>query len=109
MGEGFVEAEGGPSLDLEVSGLAFEGAKFSALGAGLQLVEGVGLGMGELFEGSLEESFGSGLSDGFEGAEVEFEHVVLFGGTAGNDFSPLSGEVGELSEFLWGELTWLHD
>jgi hypothetical protein len=109
VGEGFVESEGGSSFDLEVSGRAFEGATSSALGTGLQVVEGVGLSLGELFEGSLAESFGGGVGDGFEGTEVEFEYVVLIGGSSDDYFPPLSSEVGELAEFLGGELTWLHE
>jgi hypothetical protein len=89
----FVVSQGEPPLDVERADLVAEGTRSAAGGAGLLVAEGSGLLFEEDFQGALAEPVGGGLSDLFQGVEVEVEGVVVGAGAAGNDFAPLGGEV----------------
>ena len=63
----------------------------------------------EMFDGSLGEAVGDGLSDAFEFREVEVGALAVLAGAAGDDFSPGFGELLEFLDFLIGEFLRRHD
>ncbi len=96
-----VGLDGLAGLDDEGSGVGGPRAEASAGRAGELVGQVVGLAVEEGGEGALGQSVGGGLGDGLQGTEVKRGCGPVVGGDpAGDDFSPLAGQITEFLEVL---------
>ena len=90
-----------PAATVQGTRLVSDGAELLAGGTGLWVGKGLGLLFQQGGERAFQQSLGSRLRGLLEGEEVEIQGGASRAkGAAGDDFTPLGGEVVEIVEVL---------